>query len=768
MARASENRQRPWWTGALLTVAAFSGLAMGFAGCNSGGDCVSTEEYFQTEVWSSFMSETCFSCHNSQGQASHTEFILRSSDWPGYIETNLAVLENLARIEVDGVPLLLAKPTMQGIEHGGGMQIESGSDQYKALESLIGQLEEPVRCDSSVAEAEFFNGVSLLNEEETLRKASLALAGRLPTPEEVERVRDLGIESLEPVLDEMMQEEEFHERLVELWNDILLTDRYLPNSDAIDLLDATAYPNAYWFNDLPDGVSDEQRFYANVGVARENLHLIQYLVANDLPFTGVVTADYVVLNPGAAKTYGVFDDISWTDANDPWELQPATLKSAAGVPLPHAGVMSSAMFLNRFPTTETNRNRHRARMTLLFFLATDILRVGERPVDADSISNLPNPTMNANDCKGCHSVIDPIAGTYQNWSAGGTYSPPEEGWYGDMRLPGFEGADLPEGDYPTSIQWLGQQIAADDRFAVSVVQIMYRGITGREALVEPNDPSMDDYGADLAAFKVQQQVLAEIASKFRDNSYNLKTVIKELVKSPYFRARNTSETSEDRLMELADVGTAKFLTPEQLHRKIEAVTGYPWRNGVNGVDYLLSGNEYRIFYGGIDSNSITERIDEPNGLMANIAARMSNEMGCWATARDFSKAPADRLLFPYVEPSFVPEEENGFAVPAVTDALKANIQYLYLHILGEQVELNSPEVNRAYELFVAIWEDGKAGLADETYGVQMPNPCRAQNDWWTGEPLPEERQIVNDPDYTIRAWMGVVTYLLADYRFLHE
>ncbi|MGB1017032.1 MAG: hypothetical protein ACPG4T_23045, partial [Nannocystaceae bacterium] len=94
--------------------------------------------------------------------------------------------------------------------------------------------------------------------------------------------------------------------------------------------------------------------------------------------------------------------------------------------------------------------------------------------------------------------------------------------------------------------------------------------------------------------------------------------------------------------------------------------------------------------------------------------------------------------------------------------------YLYLHILGEQVELNGPEVNRAFELFVAIWEDGKAGLADETYAVALPGTCRATSDWFTGEPLPEERQISNDPDYTIRAWMGVVTYLLADYRFLHE
>ena len=38
----------------------------------------------------------------------------------------------------------------------------------------------------------------------------------------------------------------------------------------------------------------------------------------------------------------------------------------------------------------------------------------------------------------------------------------------------------------------------------------------------------------------------------------------------------------------------------------------------------------------------------------------------------------------------------------------------------------------------------------------------------TGEPYPEEQQVVDDPNYTVRAWMAVMAYLLSDYRFLHE
>ena len=50
----------------------------------------------------------------------------------------------------------------------------------------------------------------------------------------------------------------------------------------------------------------------------------------------------------------------------------------------------------------------------------------------------------------------------------------------------------------------------------------------------------------------------------------------------------------------------------------------------------------------------------------------------------------------------------------------------------------------------------------------MDPPCRAENDWKTGNPLPEENRITQDNDYTVRAWMGVLAYMLSDYRFLHE
>ena len=58
--------------------------------------------------------------------------------------------------------------------------------------------------------------------------------------------------------------------------------------------------------------------------------------------------------------------------------------------------------------------------------------------------------------------------------------------------------------------------------------------------------------------------------------------------------------------------------------------------------------------------------------------------------------------------------------------------------------------------------------AVEELPTLLPSTCRREVDPLTGEFLPEELRVTSDPDFTIRAWMAVVTALLADYRFVHE
>ncbi|MDC0716041.1 DUF1588 domain-containing protein [Nannocystis bainbridge] len=764
MTRSHPKRTSELVTRAALIAVTGVGSGLGMSACSevTDGECVPTDVFFREKVWAPTLAATCSSCHSSAGAAKHTKFVLTPKEVPGYLEANMKLVQDLARYEVDGLPLILAKPSMR-VEHEGGLQLKPDSQEYNDLQALLKRFNNPVECEGAVNLGNYFDDVELLDEVDTLRKATLALTGRLPTPEEYEAVRGFGIDQLDPVLDAVMKEDKFVDRVVEIFNDVFLTDRYIGGNRAVELLNGEKYPNAYWFEGQPEDVREQYRWYTNTGVAREALNLVAWIVKNDLSYKDIVEADYMVFTPFSAKAYGV--DVTFKDPNDWKELAVGKLPG-----IPHAGVLTSVMWLNRFPTTPTNRNRHRSRMAYKLFLATDVLRLGERPIDPTAIKT-PNATLNNPNCNVCHNVIDPVAGAFQNFNERGDYEPwaGKEAmvWYQEMLLPGFGETKMPEGDTATAEQWLAKQLTADDRFAQSAVNVIWRGLTGNEPLSEPFDAAMPGFEEALKEFEVQDRVIKGIAKKFKESNFNLKVVFREIIKTDFFRAKNVrGEVDESRARELSELGTAQYLSPEQLSRKIEAVTGYPWRYGVNDSDLLLNSNEYKIFYGGIDSDSIVNRITEPNGIMANIGLRMSNEMSCRATSRDFAKDPSDRLLFPYVETSFVPQDDNGFAVPAVNDAIRANIQHLYDHVLGEHYDIGDPEVDAAYNLFFEIWQDGKAGLAAGTYSADPP--CRVENDWWTGNPLPEENRITQDHDYTIRAWMGVLAYMLSDYRFLHE
>ena len=315
-----------------------------------------------------------------------------------------------------------------------------------------------------------------------------------------------------------------------------------------------------------------------------------------------------------------------------------------------------------------------------------------------------------------------------------------------------------------SLQWLAQGIARDGRFATAAVHTMFTALTGREPLRPPSQVATDDDRARLAAFDAQDQVFRAATDRFLAGNANLKTVIKSLVLSPYYRAvRDTAGSSDAKL---ANIGTGRLLPPEQLHRKIIAVTGLPWVR--SGRNVLLNTAEFRIFYGGIDSNQITQRITQPNGIMASIALRMANEMACQATAKDFLLPADDRRLFPLTELSFVPRDNNGFAIPAAEQSIRGNIVHLHRRVLGEVLAPTDPEIDRTYQLFVDTWLEGQAGLREGVYSVNLSGECQATRDPNTNDLLPTDERITTDREYVVRAWMAVMTYMLSDYAFLYE
>jgi hypothetical protein len=79
---------------------------------------------------------------------------------------------------------------------------------------------------------------------------------------------------------------------------------------------------------------------------------------------------------------------------------------------------------------------------------------------------------------------------------------------------------------------------------------------------------------------------------------------------------------------------------------------------------------------------------------------------------------------------------------------------LHERILGRDDAVDSPEVNRTFELFADVVAEAHRHSG---YDHRENYHCRAD--------VPDAP---SDPHYTIRAWRAVVTYLLRRPEFLYE
>ena len=622
--------------------------------------------------------------------------------------------------------------------------------------------------------------LTLLAATDTVRKAGMKLVSRFPTVEEMQTASALPSIGMPQVIDGMMEEEAFYRRLSEIFNDYFLTDKYHSSNGseaAIRLLDRNDFPDARWFDpgeDFRDDNYNSVRIATNDAIAREPLELINYIVKNNRPFTEVVTADYIMVNPYSAQSYGV-TNVQFENPNDPSEFKPGRMDG-----IPHSGILTSPMFLNRYPTTRTNRNRGRARVVFDLFLDTDILAIeGVRPGNAVDITT-PIPTIDNPECSKCHSVLDPVASVFQNWDYKGRYRPArlENGWYTDMEQRGYNGEIMPlSGNVDSSVQWLGGKIAADPKFPRAVVRILVNGLTGKEPL---DQPAAGATQAEHDAYIAERTLLNEIQQKFIADNFNLKTLVREILLSPYWRADGLS-TEESAVAHLT-TGSQQLLSPEMLDRKIAALIGFEWRGHMDNYyrdkeKTWSSQLNYRFhqIYGGIDSDTVVTRLTSPNGLMGSMQLRMANEMACYAVPQEFLQPADKRKLFLFVENYHSPyNEENGEFDAASMELIRQNIQYLHEYLWGEYYPPGAPELQIVEALFMQSIEWGKQHMEAEDNSwssVTLPSGCGRNRDIF-GNPLNvdggADNRLRYDRNFVMRSWMAVLAYMLSDYKFLYE
>lgn len=727
------------------------------------------DDYFADEVWTKVGARTCLECHKVGGDADDSKFILQdpSREPATALQHNREAFVRMATRKSGEQSRILVKAT-GGLSHGGEDVLKPDSTGYKVLAEFVRRLSEAKVGAPAVAERKgtpFFEGVTMLENRRLIRRATLSLGGRLPTAEELAAVEKGGLSAVRTVLDEVMKEEAFYSRLAEAFNDIFLLRGY-----GDEPLSALSYANfsgtrtwnqKFDLSHIADKDARRQAGYKLTGdyyeaLLREPLELIKYIVRNERPFTEIINADYIMESPYTARGYGNYEEIvkEFHDLEDPFDYIPVRLASLKGHPqstqktptgfYPHAGILSTFQYLRRYPTTETNRNRLRSRMFYQHFLGVDVLELAARVKDAAAVTaKFDTPTTQASECVVCHKTLDPVAGIFQDfYSIEGVYGPRKDGWFKDIFNAGFEGEDLPAEEKWRAMQWLAERTVKDPRFAATMVEHVYYILTGRKALLPPkgiDDPMFD---AKQRAYRAQHEEVGRIAARFVEAKFNLKEAFQQWVASPFYRADSlaTPNSTPQRQAELADIGVARLLGPEQVERKITAVFGKPWGRFKS---------ENALLYGGIDAKEVTERATDPSGAMGAMQRMMADDVACKNVAYDFSLNPAQRRLFPAIEPDVLPGSED-------TDArIREAIVHLHERVLGRSESPESPEVQRTFALFAGIIADaqerGKSVEKLESYF------CRAAGNERT-----------SDPHYTVRAWRGVVTYLLRQREFLYE
>jgi len=673
--------------------------------------------FFTENISGPVVQQKCVNCHTADGVASSTELLFQVGNDTGIKSNNYTVLEDYISDDSNNANRLLEK--VRGVSHGGGVQVQSGSDDYRNLLALIGLYGGDVNSDNTGNVAGFWQGVTFAPPEQIYRRAAIIVGRRVPSPEEIDGVKGASTTQLRTAIRALMDGPGFHDFLVTGANDRLHTDAFTNGLmfSVGDLNNGWAFPIGAqkYFDEgnklevpFPEWLHDW-----HYGLSKAPIELIAYIVEEDRSYQEVVTADYMMMNPIVSEI--LRGGINFDNPDNRLEYKPAknqgqvvrddqhqaefvqdfgTRIDSYGdfIDYPHAGVLNSHAFLNRYPTTDTNRNRARARWTYYHFLGVDIEKSAPRTTDPVALADTNNPTMNNPACTVCHESLDPLAGAFQNFGDEGryrnghmgrdslpdTYKYPEdpdaerlyqEGdtWFRDMRSPGFNGGLVNNAD--NSLRWLGQRMANDPRFATAAVKFWWPAVMGSEAALAPEEISDSDYSERLALFEEQNSFIEALGQQFSQGinggeRFNGKDLLTEMMLSPWFTASSVEDGITSTPAAIGNIGTRRLLTPEELEAKTFSLLGARW--GDDGqpdpwtYDNLWTNldDSFNSFYGGIDSNGVKERAQALSALMVNVAERQALEMACSNVVLDFARPRSERLIFTKIDPNMEPDTEG--------------------------------------------------------------------------------------------------------------
>jgi hypothetical protein len=285
---------------------------------NGPGCTAAVDDFFLDEVWAKVVAQSCLNCHKAGGDAEQSKLLLRDpqraigdQERQAAWRHNRDALARIAQLKEGDRSRLLVKVT-GGLDHGGADILPADSAGYRILETFVRRTSsqgasQVIESATKGEAADFFAGVAMLDDRRLLRRATLSLAGRLPNAAELAEVQQQGRAAFPAILDNVMREEAFYERLREGFNDIFLTLGVDGNAEASVLSYEHFSTTRLWYqkHDLSRIADEKERRQAGYKLAAdyrqallgEPMKLIEHIVRNDHPFTEIVTADYIMVTP---------------------------------------------------------------------------------------------------------------------------------------------------------------------------------------------------------------------------------------------------------------------------------------------------------------------------------------------------------------------------------------------------------------------------------------------------------------------------------------
>ena len=667
---------------------------------------------FATSLESKVIQTRCVACHVTGGLARNSALQFQRTA-TGSALNNLSMLQSYLGSAGNSANTLLTKAT-GGNSHPGGPQIIKDSDDYKAMLQVLTLLEQDQK-QRSEGIAYSFNaaqpdappgGSSLLlaavqlePREATLRRATILFQNRAATVDELAQVRQGDDKTLRAAVRELMSGPQFRDFIVRATNDRLLTEGIEDQPINDHFVNYAVLRNLAYdvqFNEGEQAWIQKYRRRITDASTRASGELIAHVIINERPYSEILTAEYMMMNPLLNQVLGgtaVFpatagdsdflpSKITQFYSNNEITVSPkhpiaGTKVLSRGTPMadyPHAGILTDFAFMQRYPTTATNRNRARARWTLYHFLGIDIEKSAQRPTNEAALSDRNNPTLNNPACGVCHAVLDPVAGAFQNWSEhqiyrvngddslDGFYKYPPNGakslyqkgdrWYRDMRAPGLFEKPLTNRDY--TLRELASRIVEEPGFNTAAALFWWPAIFGSNPVELPAVASDQGFAEKNTAYLAQQSAIDEFATVLKSRR-NAKDLLVEMVMSPWFSAQTSTNYAFQVIHLEADLGSEQLLTPDQIAGKTLNLTGVLWRSNEapDGTPYSYY-KTIKVLLGGIDSQGVTERATLLTPSMTSILQTHAIESSCPIVVKDFGLPAAKRRLFTKVSENLTP------------------------------------------------------------------------------------------------------------------